>query len=52
MYGEEDHLFFPTLAKVTKRFGGVIPKILGAGGKHQQTYVGTYLDCIKKKKRF
>lgn len=40
MYGEEDHLFFPTLAKVTKKFGGIIPKVLGAGGKHQQTYVG------------
>lgn len=40
MYGEEDHLFFPTLAKVTNKFGGVIPKILGAGGKHQMTYVG------------
>lgn len=39
-YGEEDPYFFPTLAKVTKKTGGIIPKLLGAGGKHQMTYVG------------
>lgn len=40
MYGEEDHLFFPTMAKWANKFGGVIPRFLGAGGKHQMTYVG------------
>lgn len=49
MYGEEDHLFFPTLAKVTKKFGGLIPKVLGAGGKHQQTYVGM---CARNSSNF
>lgn len=44
MYGEEDHLFFPTMAKVARKFGGVIPKVLGAGGKHQQAYVGMYFQ--------
>lgn len=42
LYGEEDQHFFPTLAKVTKKTGGIIPKILGAGGKHQMTYVGMW----------
>lgn len=40
LYGEEDPYFFPTLAKCTKKLGGIIPKVLGAGGKHQMTYVG------------
>lgn len=40
MYGEEDHKFFPTLAKITKPLGGIIPKIFGNGGKHQLSYVG------------
>jgi len=40
LYGEEDPYFFPTLAKITKKTGGIIPKVLGAGGKHQMTYVG------------
>lgn len=40
IYGEEDPYFFPTLASVTRKTGGIIPKILGAGGKHQMTYVG------------
>lgn len=40
-YGEEDPYFFPTIAKITEKIGGVIPKILGAGGKHQITYAGT-----------
>lgn len=39
-YGEEDPYFFPTIAKATNGTGGLIPKILGAGGKHQITYVG------------
>lgn len=39
-YGEEDPYLFPTLAKLSKKMGGIIPKILGAGGKHQMTYVG------------
>lgn len=39
-YGEEDPYFFPTMAKATQKTGGVIPKLLGAGGKHQMTYVG------------
>lgn len=39
-YGEEDPYFFPTIAKATKGTGGFIPKILGAGGKHQITYAG------------
>lgn len=40
MYGEEDHRFFPAVAKVAHKFGDVIPKVLGAGGKHQQAYAG------------
>lgn len=40
-YGEEDPYLFPTMAKMTKKTGGIIPKLLGAGGKHQMTYVGT-----------
>lgn len=45
-YGEEDPYFFPTLAKVTKKTGGIIPKFLGAGGKHQMTYVGMCNEFI------
>lgn len=39
-YGEEDPYLFPTLAKFSKKTGGILPKVLGAGGKHQMTYVG------------
>lgn len=39
-YGEEDPYFFPTIATATRGTGGLIPKVLGAGGKHQITYAG------------
>lgn len=40
MYGEGDERFFPTLLKVGHKFGGLLPKICGVGGKQQLTYVG------------
>lgn len=40
LYGEGDERFFPTLLKVGHKFGGIIPKICGVGGKQQLTYVG------------
>lgn len=46
MYGEEDHLFFPILATWANRFGGVMPRIFGAGGKTQITYVGMYENTL------
>lgn len=40
MYGEQDHLFMPTIMKVAHNFNQQIPKFFGPGGKHQITYVG------------
>lgn len=42
MYGEEDYQFFPELLKVGEKFNGQIPRLNGAGAKHQVTYAGIY----------
>lgn len=39
-YGEEDTKFFPNLLKLGKRFNWQIPRLAGAGGKHQMVYAG------------
>lgn len=52
IYGEEDPYFFPTIAKATKKTGGLIPKLLGAGGKHQITYAGKYKMQFNDERNF
>lgn len=42
MYGEQDHRFVPGIMKLAHRFDQRIPKLAGAGGKQQLTYVGMY----------
>lgn len=41
MYGEADERFVPSLIQLAHRFDQRIPKVAGAGGKQQLTYVGT-----------
>lgn len=42
IYGEEDSWYFPSLIKISEKFNGRIPRIAGAGGKHQIVYAGNY----------
>lgn len=42
IYGEEDSWYFPSLIKISEKFNGKIPRIAGAGGKHQTVYAGNY----------
>lgn len=40
MYGEGDQRFVPSIMRLAHRFDQRIPKLAGAGGKQQLTYVG------------
>lgn len=51
IYGEEDSWFFPSLIEISEKFNGRIPRIAGAGGKHQIVYAGKFYRLTDSKKR-